>query len=586
MLAERDVRILPVEWNALSAASYRQPDTISPKSIALLQYTSGSTNAPRGVMVSHGNLMHNLLAIKRFTNRTAEDIGVSWLPHFHDMGLIDGLLSPLFSGYPTVIMSPEAFVQQPFRWLGAISRYRATTSGGPNFAYEHCLRRITADNRAKLDLSSWRVAYNGAEPIASTTLDQFSELFSPCGFQPSSLFSCYGLAENTLIASGQPKPGTLHVDAQAMSNGRVKQGSKDAKQMAIVSCGRPPIEDIAIAIADPETGERCQSGVVGEIWIKGPSVAQGYWNKEAESDAIFRRRLSDDDGPYLRTGDLGFLENDQLYVTGRLKDLIIIRGQNFYPQDIEATVSQAHPAWAGGRAAAFSIENAQEEGLAVVQELPSRFRGQCTDDMVEAIRRSVVERHQVSVAAVALVKYGSIPCTSSGKLQRGLCRKKFLENELSPLLAWIDSGHGSDALMEFSPPQELVAALAQCSPELGSILRSFMVSRAAALLGVTNSELDTGKPLSVHGLDSVKAMALAKEISHATGQELSPRAIYDYPTIDHLCAHLVGRLISQPPADDLSNNARDNSSVLIDDLLADVESLSDEEVAQMLAKQA
>lgn len=585
-LATRGVAIECVELVETPLLSPWSTRDISPATVAFLQYTSGSTSEPKGVMVTHGNLMHNLSAIARAAKRTRADMGVSWLPHFHDMGLIDGLLSPFFSGYPTVNMAPEAFVQQPILWLRAITCYRGTTSGGPNFAYEHCLRRIDKASLDELDLSSWRLAYNGAEPISAKTLSRFSDFFAPCGYRKTSFLPCYGLAENTLsvaISDVDSDPITFSVDAGLLAEGRVAPATEDGKAALFVACG-PAVEGVVVAIADPKTGERCPPRKVGEIWVKGPSVALGYWGRDQESDAVFRCRLSGDDGPFLRTGDLGFLADDQLYITGRLKDLIVIRGQNIYPQDIEATVAQAHPLWQGTQAAAFSIDHDGEECLVVVQEVAPRFRGTCTNEMVEMVRRKIAEAHQITVHAVVFVKHGGIPCTSSGKLQRRLCRKKFIDGELPALMIWRNDDQDTRENVEFDPPEALRLALVGKAPELASLLRTFLYERTASLLGVSVDVLAPDKPLSAFGFDSVKAMALASGMTHAIGHLVSPQAVYDHPTIDALCSYLVqlasGRGMPDGPEDVYSQRA----AQAIDDVLAEVEGLSDSEVARLLVE--
>jgi acyl-CoA synthetase (AMP-forming)/AMP-acid ligase II len=337
--------------------------------LAFLQYTSGSTGHPRGVMLTHANLLHNASLIFHVFEHTETDSYVSWLPMFHDMGFMVGVLQPLYAGIRAVVMSSAAFLQRPARWLEAISRYRATTSGGPNFAYDLCARKITADDAAALDLSSWTVAFNGAEPVRAETLARFAARFDQCGFRRAALYPCYGLAEATLVVTGGRKK-SLPVIKQV-----------EAKTM--VGCGGA-LAGERVIIVDPASLTELKDGQVGEIWVYGPSVARGYWNRPEETRQTFNAYLSDTgEGPFLRTEDLGFIEAGELYITGRIKDLIIIRGLNHYPQDIEWTVESCNTALRPGCSAAFTIEADGEERLVIVQEVDTRCRsrrGACDRD--------------------------------------------------------------------------------------------------------------------------------------------------------------------------------------------------------------
>jgi acyl-CoA synthetase (AMP-forming)/AMP-acid ligase II len=437
----------------IQANSWQDPQ-VNSRHLAFLQYTSGSTATPKGVMISHHNLLQNLEAIAHCFGHSPQSRGVIWLPPYHDMGLIGGILQPLYAGFPVVLMSPLVFLQSPFRWLQAVSRYQATTSGGPNFAYELCIQKITPEQKLSLDLSSWEVAFNGAEPINAATLEQFAATFAECGFRREAFYPCYGMAETTLIVSGGAKtalPIYQKVEAAALEKNWVvpisPESNKELTTRTLVGCGRQ-IPRHQIAIAHPETLTRCTAGEVGEIWIKGPSVAQGYWNKTEESRHAFGAYLADTgEGPFLRTGDLGFLDNDELYVTGRLKDLIIVNGHNHYPQDIERTVEHSHPAIRPTCAAAFSVEIDGEERLIIVAEVERRYRQRkrqaalSSEDpsqhyswevkaVIQSIRRSVSSHHDLQVYQAFLIKHGTIPKTSSGKIQRHACRANFLAGTL------------------------------------------------------------------------------------------------------------------------------------------------------------
>jgi len=417
---------------------WQMPD-IHGDTLAFLQYTSGSTGTPKGVMLNHANLIHNSALIAYVFEHTRSSLGVFWLPSYHDMGLIGGILQPLYVGRPNILMSPMAFLQKPFRWLSAITRFGGTTSGGPNFAYDLCVRKITPEQRASLDLSSWQVAFNGAEPVREETIERFVEAFGPCGFRREAFLPCFGLAEATLIVSGgyaKQAPVIRSFDAGAVAEGRaVRRKPAEQRARRLVGCGQT-VADQEIAIADPETMTTCRDGRIGEIWVRGPSVAQGYWRRPEQSEATFRAYLKDTGrGPFLRTGDLGFLQDGELFITGRIKDLIILHGVNVYPQDVELTVQKSHPALRPDSGAVFTVEIEGREQLVVVQELERRTKGDL-GPVFEAIRRAVSAEHETGVDAIVLVKAGSIPKTSSNKIQRHACREGYLKGSLAVVDQW------------------------------------------------------------------------------------------------------------------------------------------------------
>lgn len=407
--------------------------------LAFLQYTSGSTGTPKGVVLSHANLVHNSALISHSFEHTRSGTGVFWLPSYHDMGLIGGILQPLYVGRPNVLMSPMSFLQKPYRWLSAISRFRGTTSGGPNFAYDLCVRKITPEQRKTLDLSTWRVAFNGAEPVRAETLEAFAEAFKPCGFRWEAFYPCYGLAEATLIVSGgyvHRRPVVRTFDSSSLARGEVTEATvADERGRTLVGCGEN-LPDQRIAIVDPETLTVSPAGRIGEIWVQGPSVAQGYWQQSEATQRTFAARLGETgEGPFLRTGDLGFLQEGELFVTGRLKDLIIVRGVNYYPQDIERTVQQSHPRLRVDCGAAFVVERDGREQLVVVQEV-ERHKQSDFWPVFEAICRSVAAEHELTPDAIVLVKAGSIPKTSSGKIQRHACRDGYAAGTLDVVGQW------------------------------------------------------------------------------------------------------------------------------------------------------
>ena len=437
---------------AETLADHWQEPSLTSDTLAFLQYPSGSTATPKGVMIAHGNLLHNLGAIHRCFGHSPQSQGVIWLPPYHDMGLIGGVLQPLYGGFPVVLMSPLMFLQRPLRWLEAISRYGATTSGGPNFAYDLCVRKIPQTQREGLDLSSWELAFNGAEPIYHEVMERFTEAFAPFGFRREAFYPCYGLAEATLIVSGGEKtaqPVFQTVQATALEENQVSYDFVTPEnRRTVVGCGQS-LGDQNIVIVDPQTLKRCEDNQVGEIWVCGPSIARGYWGKTEETEQIFKAYLTDaQEGPFLRTGDLGFLTNGELFVTGRLKDVIIINGRNYYPQDLERTVEQSHSLIRPNCSASFSVEVDGEERLVIVAEVERHYREnrweQTQSDngtkqsskvkaVIQSIRRAVSQYHDLQVYAIALLKPGGIPKTSSGKIQRHLCRSSFLAGTLNTI---------------------------------------------------------------------------------------------------------------------------------------------------------
>lgn len=411
---------------------------VRPETLAFLQYTSGSTGTPKGVMVSHSNLLHNSALIAHAFEHTRSDTGVHWLPCYHDMGLIGGILQPLYMGRPAVLMPPVAFLQRPIRWLRAISKYRACTSGGPNFAYDLCVDKIKPEQREGLDLSCWKVACNGAEPVRAETIDRFTRYFADYGFRRETFYPSFGLAEATLIVTGGYKndePVVVDIDARELEQGRAVEVPDDHPNVQRMVSSGQALLDQDVRIVDPQTLQECEDGAVGEIWVRGPSVAQGYWNREDATRETFQAQLATGEGPFLRTGDLGFRLNREIFCAGRLKDLIIIRGLNHYPQDIEATVAESHPALKSGAGAAFTVEKDGGEQLVIVQEIDRRQ----TDSVAEAItlvRKRVSERHQITADAIVLIKHNSIPKTSSGKIQRHACRRAYLDGTLTVVAQW------------------------------------------------------------------------------------------------------------------------------------------------------
>ncbi|MFM1843119.1 MAG: hypothetical protein RLZZ490_1861 [Cyanobacteriota bacterium] len=530
--------------------SEAQLPALKPEMLGFLQYTSGSTGTPKGVMVSHGNLLHNSETIRQAFKLTEASVSVTWLPSFHDMGLIDGIIQPLYSGFLGVILSPIAFVQKPLRWLQAIARYGATHSGGPNMGYELCTNKIAADQLAGLDLSHWHSAYSGAEPIRWQTLEKFTAKFAGCGFKSQFFYPCYGMAEATLMITGgtvDEPPYYCAVEPEALTKQRIV--SSQDKGRRLVGCGHLWL-NTQIQIVDPETLTPCPSGQVGEIWVSGGSVAQGYWKQPEQTQAVFQAFLADSGtGPFLRTGDLGFIKGEELFITGRIKDVIILWGRNLYPQDIELTVAQAHPALRADCGAAFTVEGEDGERLVIVQEVErSALKNLPVNEIVGAIQAAIVEEYEVAVAVVLLLKPATIPKTSSGKIQRGRCREVFLRNELmsvgewrspmdnplteSPLNARNSDGEGSGSL-------DIVVNTERISL---TAIEDWLIQRLAANMGCSAEEIDPSISFSRHSLDSSVALSLTGELAEYLGISLQPTLFWEYPTIEVLADYLAQKL--------------------------------------------
>jgi len=507
-------------------------DPIEPSQVAYLQYTSGSTSTPRGVMLTHANVLANLRRLRLALGYDEASICVTWMPHFHDFGLVEGLLSPLFNGVPCYVLSPLAVLKRPLVWLQTIDRFRATHSHGPNFAYEMCLERISAAQRSTLDLRSWRVAANGAEPVRVDTLTRFTEAFAPQGYDPATFAPAYGLAESVLLVTidcRRVPPETLTLDADALDHHRLEIATAAADGAAtrdLVHCGELH-DQVRVEIVDAETARPCADDRIGEIWLAGPSIAAGYWGKPDDTARLLGARLATepDAGPFLRTGDLGFVHDGALYVTGRLKELIIIAGTNHYPQDIEWTVQSQCPEVRRDRCVAFGIEGPDTEQLVIVAE-PDRPRDDWSP-LFERMREAVVAVHGVVPAVIVLAARGAVPKTSSGKLQRTACRQSFLDGEL-PSLATLDS---RPTVTMATPP---------ASRASGDVER-WLCERLATVARVPVSDIDLHTPFASYGVDSRRALALLGEIEDRwPGIDGAQTLLWQYPTIAALGRFLSG----------------------------------------------
>ncbi len=416
-----------------TAETWIRPE-LEEDTLAFLQYTSGSTGTPKGVMLTHGNLIADIELIHQKFGHTSESVAIHWLPPYHDMGLIGAILTPVHGAFPAVLMSPMSFLRRPIRWLQAISREtRPTSAGGPNFAFELCLRKSTPEQRAELDLSNWKVAYTGAEPIRASTLRDFTEGFAVSGFEHHYHYPCYGLAEATLLITGaernQPAVTKL-VETKPLEERLVVPATEltdETRELVSVGTGS---SSHRLTIVDPDTLEACQANQIGELWVKAPIVAKGYWQQEDRTEQTFHASLDGEDGHFLRTGDLAFMDGDEVYIAGRLKDMIIIRGANHYPQDIEHTAEMANPAIRKGCVAAFAIERDGEEQLGLVADVDQRGEGFDVDSVLKDVVKEINAQHRINPAAVALIEAKTIAKTSSGKIQRYLSRACLLDGSL------------------------------------------------------------------------------------------------------------------------------------------------------------
>lgn len=551
---------------------WRDPE-VSLDEIAFLQYTSGSTGDPKGIEVTHRSLLLNFMLMTRGWNHVAGETTVTWLPNYHDMGLIDGWLRPIYVGCHCVGMPPLAFLKNPFCWLKAISDYRGIISGGPNFSYELCITKITDEEMKQLDLSCWKVAYNGAEPVRPETARRFTERFAACGL-PSTAFSPgYGLAEAALFvcASKRGEPAVLYTISKTDLENRIitPVETDDPDGLVAVGVGQA---SIPMLIVDPDSCLPLGPNRVGEIWLHGPSLASGYWKRPEQTREVFAAVLAgSNEGPYLRTGDLAFVrEDDELFIAGRIKDLIIIAGRNIYPQDVEKTVENTDPAnLRPGCNAAFSVDIGGEERLVVVQEVQRRHKSENSewanrrianpeveafapvldespdfDKTLQSIRASINVMHNADPYAIVLIKPGSIPKTSSGKIQRRACRDNFLNEGLDIIKAW-----RVDALQESpSDPLPLEPAAAErrvpsqiTDSERGAAIRRWLRQEISLRFSIPLPRLNDNQPFIELGLDSRHGIILVGDLERWLKEKLPASIFYDYPSIDRVVRHLDGQ---------------------------------------------
>jgi 8-amino-7-oxononanoate synthase/acyl carrier protein len=550
-----DVRLIGTDDPATrDSASWVDPKLTS-DDLAMLQYTSGSTGSPKGVMLTQGNLISNCELIVQLFETDSSCLGLTWLPVYHDMGLVGGILKPLFIGRPNVLMSPMTFLQRPSRWLQTISKQKVTVSGGPNFAYQLCVDKISDEEMEGVDLSSWGTAFNGAEPVRPDTLRAFSQRFAGYGFRPEAFLPCYGMAETTLIVSGGPRkrplalqpmdgrsatdrqmghhvhcPVESHFDGRLLDDGRVYSvSSGDPAARALIGSGRiHPME--TVLIVDPDTRQVLGPEQVGEVWIDSPSNGQGYWENAEKTAAVFRATTADGRGPFLRSGDLGFIHQGQLFVTGRLKDMIIIRGVNRYPQDLEHTVEKSSPVIQTGGVAAFAMELDGREQLVIVAEA-GRRKDVDWEQVIRSIRRSITEQHELPPDAIYLVRPSSVPKTSSGKIQRHACLAAVRAGELREIAKWVrweTDQESTEELVQDPQPQFPVNDPRPLDPDTLQVViqhvKALARERATALTPDTNVVLDLG-------LDSLERLQIAHSLEQAFGGRFPEEVLQEIETI-------------------------------------------------------
>ncbi|MCT7967818.1 AMP-binding protein [Laspinema sp. D1] len=529
---ESAVAELAGDWSISWYATDRLADSLAEKwieseinrsTLAYLQYTSGSTSSPKGVMLSHGNLIHHLADQQLACGYDSESVTVTWMPYFHDYGLVEVILQPLYNGTPAYLMSPISFIKRPIRWLQAISDYRATHSQAPNFAYAYCAEKITSEQSKTLDLSCWQAAGNAAEPIDPEVLERFWQTFAACGFRLDAFAPGYGLAEATLAVTTSRKneaPVFGTVCVYALTKNQIVEVNDGSK---LVSSGRL-LPNTQVEIVHPEKLTRCAADEVGEIWVASPGVAKGYWNRPDATEQTFQAYLADsEEGPFLRTGDLGFIQDGELFVTGRLKDLIIIRGQNYYPQDIEWTVEKSHPALRENGCATFALEIEGVEQLVIAAEVErGAIKNLDTDEVFRSIRSSVAEHHELPVYGVLLLKTGSIPKTSSGKIQRHACRQYFMEGGFDSIANWSLKTATAE---EYAVPQSEYELM---------LMQIWKKVLRVGVIGINDNFFECGG-------DSLKAAEVLAEVEVKFDENLPLSALLENPTIAQ-CA----RCLSQP----------------------------------------
>ncbi|MEU6084912.1 AMP-binding protein [Streptomyces sp. NPDC047108] len=521
-------------------------EEITPETVAYLQYTSGSTSAPKGVVITHHNAVRQCDEAATGWAFGADSCWVAWLPHFHDYGQIGSVMLPVFAGARSVMMAPATFVRRPLRWLRAISAYRGTHTGAPNFAYDLCVEAAEEAVRTgaapDLDLCSLVTAGNGAEPVHADTLERFARAFTPYGLRPGVLCPSYGLAEATLRVTSHPVGEPYRAGTYATASpGAPVVPTEDTRVRPLVAAGSA-VGDTEVAVVDPKTRRRLPDGHVGEIWVAGPIVSPGYWERPEENARTFRAEIEGESGrPHLRTGDLGFLLDGALHICGRSKDVVIVNGANHYPQDIERTAEDCHPAVRRGRTVAFGVADGTGESLVVVVELTRSSDGPPAD-VAREIREAVWRAHDLA-PTVVVAETGAVPITTSGKVQRRRCREDFISGRL-PALA------RPDAATVAAVTAGRTGTAPRSAPSAAAALRESCLARITGWLAdqvPAGTPVDTGQTFSAYGMASLQLMELHTLLEDWIGSELPPELLWESESIDDLAGQVTARLVQHGP---------------------------------------
>lgn len=561
----KNILMLSTDNIDLTLANEYQPLELEQKALAYLQYTSGSTSEPKGVMISHDNILHNCEMIKTLHIFKDNSVSLSWMPNFHDFGLVDGIISSLYSGVPVVFLSPLAFLQKPVCWLKAVPKFKVTHTGAPNFAYELCLRKITNDQLEGLDLSTLKDVNNAAEPVCKETVENFTEKFAPYGFERNAMHPAYGLAESTLVITStyendEREPLYVYLDRSALEKHEVVYvDSTHPYHTVIAGCGKST-EDVKLIIVNPETLEVCLENRVGEIWVSSRSVALGYWNNLEETEKTFKAYLANNkEVAYLRTGDLGFLKEEELFVTGRLKDMLIIRGQNYYPQDLERVLEKSHSALRLGCSAVFFTQSKGEELICVVVEIESehlsslfhtpsslsddlsteaKVNKEVAESIFSAIRQIISKEFELQVYGISLIKPGTILKTSSGKIRRQACKEAFINNKLSEIDRSLLEFTVLDLNENITIKRDSILVLSDTEKE--NLLKIYILQQVSKIMKLSAKHLEQ-QPLSTLGLDSVMAVELKSCLENDLMVSPSITDLLDL-TIEDLIKNIIGEI--------------------------------------------
>ena len=524
------------------------PFKIDDETIAYLQYTSGSTSTPKGVIVRHKHISHTLYYTGKAWNYFKESIAFHWAPHAHGYGLLYGLLTPLYAEALAIFMPPSIFAKQPLNWLKIISKYQVTHSGAPNFGYDLCCQEAKESSLGNLNLKNWKVAVVTAEPVQYDTIVKFGNMFSPYGFSTESFFPTYGMSEAGVIASKpyENKLSTFNLRSEDLINKKVNILKDDEKNGRIlVGCGRL-LSGFEVQIVNPLTLKKVENEVeIGEIWLLGLPITDGYWRRSEDNIQTFKATLENDKRNYLRTGDLGFLHKGELVLTGRLKELIIIYGKNYYPLDLEISTKTAHPLTSNSLSAAFSLESEKKEGVLIVQEIKDGIGGAAAlDEITQAIRQAISEQQGIDLCGVVLVRPGAIPRTASGKIQRSRCKQLYLDGKLDILKEHYKRIEKIDQLKSVAVGRNNLLKAHTKKHIVEDVLQKFqtqLISIIASVLQIKNEEIDLNISISKYGFDSLNIVRLTTNINVIYGLDLNPAIFFEYQNLSFFSLDLFNK---------------------------------------------